>query len=190
MLKKTLILAATAAAAMVVAAPASASTYDYTGTARALFGNSSAAFTMQIDDSTKTLTASVTSTTTFAGGFGINCCSQTGTQPALMFTSASNPAGTYNYTVDLSNLASYDAGFLAANGGTADSAFAALLTGMNTVLNTTTGGSIASVTAWSSATQNLAGAVIPSPVPEPATYGLMGLGLGLLAWRRRQQNAA
>ncbi|HEY4079099.1 MAG TPA: PEP-CTERM sorting domain-containing protein [Burkholderiaceae bacterium] len=189
-MKKTLILATTAAAAMIAAMPASASTYDYTGTARALFGNSSAAFTMSIDDSTKMLTASVTSTATFAGGFGINCCSLIGSQPALMFTSSSNPAGTYSYTVDLSNLASYDAGFLAANGGTADSAFAALLSGMNTVTNINTGASIASVTAWTSGTANLAGNVIPSPVPEPATYGLMGLGLGLLAWRRRQQNAA
>ena len=191
MMKKTLILAATAAAALVAAAPASAAVYDYSGLAKALFGSSSAAFTMSIDDSTKLLTASVTTTTNnFDGGLGINCCSATGTQPAVMFTAVGNTPGTYNYSIDLSNLSSYDAGFLALNGGTADGAFAALLTGMNTVVNATSGGSIARVVAWTNATANINGAVIPSPVPEPATYGLMGLGLGLLAWRRRQQNAA
>ena len=29
-----------------------------------------------------------------------------------------------------------------------------------------------------------------APVPEPASYGLMGLGLGLIALKRRQQRGA
>jgi CHRD domain/PEP-CTERM motif len=89
-------------------------------------------------------------------------------------------SGTYDHTFDMTQLLSYNAPFVAANGGTAAGAFASLVTGINAgkaYLNIHTsafgGGEIRGFLA---------------PVPEPQTYALMLIGLaavGAMARRRR-----
>ncbi|HEY4079098.1 MAG TPA: PEP-CTERM sorting domain-containing protein [Burkholderiaceae bacterium] len=189
MMKKLLIAAA--AGATLSAAPAFATIYNMTGLAKSAFGSaaSGATFTMSLDTSTELLTASITSGSEFAGGFGINCCSLTGAQPALRFTSADTLAGTYSYAVDLSNVASYDSTFVAANGGTGDSAYSAFVAALASA-NASTGRTVGSVNAFTNATNSLSGALYVtsvSAVPEPASYALLALGLGLVAMRRRHQ---
>jgi hypothetical protein len=88
-------------------------------------------------------------------------------------------AGTYNATIDLNASASYTAAFLNANGGTVDSAFDALIAGLdggtayfNVHSNVFPGGEIRGFLA---------------PVPEPQTYALMLAGLAVVAWAARRQ---
>lgn len=89
-------------------------------------------------------------------------------------------AGSYSQVFDLSLSSVYGATFLAANGGTAAGAAAAMLAAFDTQRaylnihsNTFTGGEIRAVV----------------QVPEPGTWGMMALGLagvGLLAQRRQR----
>ena len=91
-------------------------------------------------------------------------------------------SGSYDHTYDMTALGSYSAGFLAAHGGTASTAFNALnlgLFGGQAYLNVHTrafpGGEIRGFLAFA------------PPVPEPSTYAMMlgGLGLAAFAARRR-----
>ncbi len=127
--------------------------------------------------------------TTFAGLTGgaataahIHCCAAppANVGVAVGFTGfPSATSGTYNNVFNLAS-SGFNAAFLAANGGNAPSAFAALLTGVKAgqsyvnIHNATfPGGEIRGFLA---------------PIPEPETYALMLVGLaavGVAARRRR-----
>ena len=192
MTMKTFLMAA-AAGAMLSAAPAFAAIYNMTGLAKSAFGSASsgATFTMSLDTSTELLTTSITSGSEFVGGFGINCCNLMGSQPALRFTAADMPAGTYAYSVDLSNLGSYDPSYVDANGGTANSAYSAFLAAL-VAANPSNGRTVGSVNAFTSNENSLSGVLYVtsvSAVPEPASCALLAVGLGLVALRRRRSQS-
>ncbi len=88
-------------------------------------------------------------------------------------------AGTYLHTFDMTDAASFSAGFIAANGGTVAAAGTALFNGMmlgevylNIHTSSAPGGEIRGVL---------------TQVPEPATLALFGIGMaGTLSQRRRK----
>ena len=85
-------------------------------------------------------------------------------------------SGSYDNTLDLTLLSSYNPAFVAANGGTAASAEAALIAGM-----------IAQKTYVNVHSSTFGGGEIRGfLIPEPATIGLLAMGLaGLVSLRRR-----
>ena len=90
-------------------------------------------------------------------------------------------AGVYTHAFDLTDAAIYDPAFLAAFGGTPASASAALIDGINAneaYLNIHTseypGGEIR-------------GFLVAAPIPEPATWGMLGLGLASLGMLKRRR---
>ena len=85
-------------------------------------------------------------------------------------------SGSYDNTLDLTLLSSYNPVFVAANGGTAASAEAALIAGM-----------IAQKTYVNVHSSTFGGGEIRGfLIPEPATIGLLAMGLaGLVSLRRR-----
>ena len=90
-------------------------------------------------------------------------------------------AGSYAWTFDLGDAAIYDPAFLTANGGTPQLASGALIDAFNgnqAYINIHTaqypGGEIR-------------GFAVAAPIPEPATWGMMGMGLGILALLGRRR---
>ncbi len=171
------------AAAALAALPAFATTYNYTGVAGSLTNSEKATFAISINDTTQALSATVTTASSdFNGGLSVQCCSPVSIYPitALWLTTAGHAPGTYTYNLDLSQASSWDAGYLAGFGGSTSSAFSALLTGLNN--------GVGAGAAWDTASSNYTGR-LTAAVPEPGTYALMALGLGLVAFRRRQRAA-
>lgn len=84
-------------------------------------------------------------------------------------------AGMYSAAFDLGDPAVYDPDFLAANGGTPQLASGALINAFN--------GNQAYVNIHSTAYPGgeIRGFAVAAPIPEPATWAMMGLGLGMLA---------
>lgn len=143
-----------------------------------------------IDDVLNTMSLDVT----FSGLLGtttaahIHCCTAVPfTGNAGVATSLPNfvgfplgvTAGTYLHTFDMTDAASYSAGFITANGGTVAGAEAALFNGMllgeaylNIHTNVFPGGEIRGFL---------------TQVSEPATFALFGVGMaGLLCQRRKK----
>jgi hypothetical protein len=127
----------------------------------------------------------------------IHCCAPLGNDPAVNnapvaigFTPAGFPvgqtAGVFTASFILTDVSIYGAGFLAANGNTAEGARAALISGLDAglaYLNIHTplfppGEIRAQLTEADNGTG----------VPEPATIGLLGLGLGALAFGNRRRS--
>jgi len=95
-------------------------------------------------------------------------------------------SGNYTATVALDEASSYDPAFLEANGGTAQGAYSALVSGMNA--------NEAYVNIHSSVYPNgeIRGFVVAAPIPEPGEWAMLGAGLAGLVWlgrRRREEDA-
>ena len=178
---KKLLIAAAALAAL----PAFATTYNYTSTARNDFGTLYADTSLSIDNTAMTLTGStVLSLGAVGNGVTLQCCSPASTYPTMALTllPGSRGSGTYSYNIDLSMASSWDPTFLSSNGGTPASALTALLNGLNV-------DHVGAVKDWTSASNGAVGRLVAAPVPEPSTYAMLALGLGLVALRRRKQQA-
>jgi len=90
-------------------------------------------------------------------------------------------AGVYSATFDLGDPATYAPDFLAANGGTPQLASGALINAFN--------GNQAYVNIHSSAypAGEIRGFAVAAPIPEPGTWAMMGMGLGVLAVLARRR---
>jgi hypothetical protein len=169
---------AACAALLATALPAAAHTVVYT-TPLSAEGNPSPATgtaTITIDEHALTLqvTASFQDLQTPATMAHIHCCQPSPTNSGVAIPFADFPtgvtSGSYSKLIDLSLAGSWNGSFLAANGGTTDGAFDALLEGLEygeAYFNLHTTGRPAG---------EIRGYL--APVPEPETYALMLLGLG------------
>lgn len=117
----------------------------------------------------------------------IHCCTTeafTGVAPpavTLVDFPTMVTAGEYTHTFDLGDPAVYEPAFLASFGGTPSGAGAALLDAMNAnqaYLNIHT-------TAYPNG--EIRGFVVAAPIPEPASWGMLGLGLAGLAMVARRR---
>ena len=89
--------------------------------------------------------------------------------------------GTYSHAFDLTDASIYDPAFLSAFGGTPASASAALIDAIND--NT----AYLNIHTTEFPAGEIRGFLVAAPIPEPATWGMLGLGLaGLGALKRRR----
>ena len=146
-----------------------------------------------LDDVANTLAVSIN----FGGLLGnttaahIHCCEPNGTNAGVATTTptfAGFPlgvaAGQYDITLDLTQASSFRAAFITANGGTVDTARAALITGLKD------GRSYVNVHTSQFPTGEIRGQLLA--VPEPATWATMIAGFGLVggAMRRTRRRIA
>jgi hypothetical protein len=117
----------------------------------------------------------------------IHCCTTTafsGTAPiAVPFpdfpTGVTN--GSYTHTFSLSDAASYDPGFLSANGGTPESATSALLKAI------AANEAYFNIHSTEFPNGEIRGWLVAAPIPEPAEWAMLGIGVGGLLWMGRRR---
>jgi hypothetical protein len=120
------------------------------------------------------------------GGAGsaahIHCCTPPGSNAGVAIPFPNFPAatsGTYSNTFDLTLTTTYLAAFLTANGGTAASAEAVIIAGLNA------GNAYVNIHDATFPGGEIRGLLVS--VPETGSVGLLGLGLIALAMRRQLQ---
>lgn len=91
-------------------------------------------------------------------------------------------SGLYEQTFSLADAATYNAAFITANGGTVDSARASLLTGL------TSNEAYLNVHSSEYPGGEIRGFLVAAPVPEPATYGMLAMGLAALGFIGRRRS--
>lgn len=192
------VLSAGAALALAVAAmPAAALPQFYATTlsganenpSNASFGSGAAVVTIDLALQTMRLQ------TTFAGLTGnvtvahIHCCT---TAPGNVGVATQTPSfsgfpvggtfGSYDRTFDMSLASSYNAAFITNNGGTASTAFTALVTGLDA------GRAYLNIHSSFASGGEIRGFL--APVPEPESYALLLSGLAVVGWVARRQKRA
>jgi hypothetical protein len=122
----------------------------------------------------------------------IHCCA---IQPANVGIATTTPtfpnfplgvmSGTYDMTFDMTSLTSFNSVFVTGNGGTAASAFAALLAGLNE------GEAYINIHSNMFLTGEIRGILAQTPLPGALPLAATGFGLlGLLNWRRKRKAQA
>jgi hypothetical protein len=188
------VFALTMAAATVLSSPAKASDVLFQGTFGPELAGATGSGTLSMDYDAEDHTllidatwAGLSGTTTNAH---IHCCTASPNAGTAGVALAQNGvmlpdfplgvmAGSYNELIDLTQTNQYSATFLSGSGGTAAAAEARLISNLssgnayfNIHTNTFPGGEIRAFVA---------------PIPEPTTYALMLVGLGLVGWAARRR---
>ena len=121
----------------------------------------------------------------------IHCCTTeafTGAAPpaiGLMDFPLMVTAGEYSHSFDLGDPAVYDPAFLAAFGGTPASASAALFDAIDA------NRAYINIHTTQYPNGEIRGFIVAAPIPEPATWGMLGVGLaGLAVLSRRRPSVA
>jgi hypothetical protein len=156
-------------------------------------GHGTATITFDLDLVTMRVQASFADLVGITTASHIHCCTTLpGVGTAIVATQTPTfvgfplgvTSGTYDHTFDLTVPGSYNASFVTAKGGTVSGALNALLAGIDA------GDAYLNIHTRSFPGGEIRGFLIP--VPEPATYGMMMLGLGLVglrgAMRRRHRS--
>jgi hypothetical protein len=152
------------------------------GTGSAVITIDTVADTMHVQESFSGLESPTTAS-------HIHCCLA---QPATVGVATTVPtfpnfplgvmSGTYDMTLDMTSLASFNPAFVTANGGTAASAFAALLAGL------TTDESYINIHTTEFPGGEIRGILAETPLPGALPLAATGFGLlGLFGWRRKRK---
>ena len=194
-MKVTLALAAAALAVAALPAQAIVFTATLSGAnevpAVVSPGTGAASVTLDVDAATLRVQASFSGLSSNTAAAHIHCCTPTpSTANAGVATSlpafAGFPlgvvSGSYDQTLDLMAMASYNPAFVVGNGGTVATAFAALAGGLSA------GQAYFNIHTTQFPAGELRGTLVAA-IPEPETYALFAAGLAVLAGAARRRRA-